>query len=218
MNSWMEENKNRLLLAGAGLVLIGVLFMSFRLLSNENTDEEQMAQMLESMYTESSEPLDAEEDEAKEGVDVEEDVLFVDIKGAVDEPGVYEMQEGDRIQDVVQKAGGFTSEADETMINLALRLTDQMMVYIPQIGEESSIPVLPELASEDNSGNKVNLNTAGVPELTTLNGIGEKKAEKIIQYREENGSFKSIEELKNVSGIGDKTFESLKDSISVNDG
>ncbi|WP_051258417.1 helix-hairpin-helix domain-containing protein [Atopococcus tabaci] len=217
MNSWMEENKNRLLLAGAVVAFIGLLFIGLQLLSKENMDEEQMVHLLESMYAESSETITEEEDEAEENTQDEESVLFVDIKGEVKEPGVYEMQEGDRIQDVVQKAGGFTSEADETMINLALRLTDQMMVYIPRIGEETNIPVLPQLSSEDDASKKVNLNTADVSELTTLNGIGEKKAEKIIQYREENGSFKTIEDLKSVSGIGDKTFESLKEFISVTD-
>lgn len=217
MNSWMEENKNRLLLAGAVVAFIGLLVVGLQLLSKENTDEEQMVHLLESMYAESSETITEEEDEAEENTQDEESVLFVDIKGEVKEPGVYEMQEGDRIQDVVQKAGGFTSEADETMINLALRLTDQMMVYIPRLGEETNIPVLPQLSSEDDVSKKVNLNTADVSELTTLNGIGEKKAEKIIQYREENGSFKTIEDLKSVSGIGDKTFESLKEFISVTD-
>lgn len=162
-----------------------------------------------------------------------EEFIFVDIKGAVRVPGVYEINSDTRLTDVITLAGGFLPTADQSMVNLSQKLTDQMMITIPLLGvklEQESIAVkesgekLPVVITiPDETSNtetqaeigKVNLNTADSLGLQTLSGIGEKKAERILQYRQEHGSFKSIEELKEVSGIGDKTFEALADFISV---
>lgn len=147
--------------------------------------------------------------------------IYVDIKGAVHLPGVYEVQPDLRLIDVIALAGGLLPEANQNGVNMAQKLTDQMMIIIPEIGaseaektNQAVTIVTPEETFEE-AGGKVNLNKATIQELQALSGIGEKKAERILQYREENGSFKTIEELKEVSGIGEKTFEALETFITV---
>lgn len=147
--------------------------------------------------------------------------VIVDVKGAVKFPGVYELTSEDRIIDAIQKAGGYLDEADSKYINHAQKLQDEMVIYIPKKGEsieeQSTIPMIPQTGSvASKKEHRVNINTADESELTTLSGIGPSKAQAIIQYREEHGNFKKPEDLKNVSGIGEKTFEKLKDSITVN--
>ncbi|WP_252226973.1 helix-hairpin-helix domain-containing protein [Caldicoprobacter algeriensis] len=143
--------------------------------------------------------------------------IKVYIVGAVRYPGVIEVEEGSRLIDVLELAGGATEEADLERVNLALRVQDEGMYKIPKIGEELSEqnPTVSGTTSEQGQ-QKVNINTADEATLDTLPGIGPSKAKRIIEYREQNGPFKSIEEIKNVSGIGDKTFEQLKDLITVN--
>lgn len=144
---------------------------------------------------------------------------YVDIKGAVHSPGVYQMREGDRIQQLIDRAGGFTEEADQSQINLAQKVADQMVVVVPAIGQATPLPSVQGGTSAPANGGtqqgKIHLNTATAEELQTLKGIGQKKAEAIIQYRQEHGSFQSIEELQQVKGIGPKVFEKLKDSVMV---
>ncbi len=155
-----------------------------------------------------------EQDEGEEGEESEIDIhIVVDVKGAVSVPGVYELKNGSRIHEVIHLAGGFLDEADRDSVNLALRVSDEMVVYVPYEGEEQEINLF--VQNEDASSGVVNLNTATESELQALQGVGPAKAAAIIQYREENGHFNTIEEITNVSGIGDKSFESLKDMISV---
>jgi len=144
--------------------------------------------------------------------------IFVDIKGAVMYPGVYELQQDQRIKDVVQLAGGYTENADTQLINHAQKVQDEMVIYIPIKGEqlEEGAPSLLTISMESNNKEqKININKADVATLATLPGIGPSKAQSILTYREENGHFQTIDDLKNVSGIGDKTFEKLKDAITV---
>ncbi|QSB10262.1 helix-hairpin-helix domain-containing protein [Lysinibacillus sp. FSL K6-0075] len=144
--------------------------------------------------------------------------IFVDIKGAVMYPGVYELQQDQRIKDVVQLAGGYTENADTQLINHAQKVQDEMVIYIPIKGEqlEEGAPSLLTIPMESNNKEqKININKADVATLATLPGIGPSKAQSILTYREENGHFQTIDDLKNVSGIGDKTFEKLKDAITV---
>ena len=143
----------------------------------------------------------------------QEAVIFVDIKGAVKNPGVYQMKSGDRVKDALDAAGGLTGEADSQKVNLAQRVEDQMVIVVPKVGEEvTEIPagVTSKEAAKDG---KVNINTATVEELKTLKGVGEKKAEAIIDYRKKNGSFKTKEDLMKVRGIGKKLFESFQERI-----
>lgn len=146
--------------------------------------------------------------------------MYVDIKGAVKLPGMYEVTSDMRVLNVIDMAGGLKETADDSQVNFSQRIEDQMVIYIPVEGEELSETVIAGTnsntanISKDEDG-KVNLNQATKEELMTLSGVGEKKAEKIIEYREENGSFKTIEDLKNVNGFGEKSFESLEKYISI---
>ena len=141
--------------------------------------------------------------------------LYVDIKGAVKQQGMYEVKADMRVWDAILMAGGVDEDADTKLVNFAEQVTDQMVIYVPIKGEEPMIKQ--EISDEKNESteSKVNLNQADETQLQTLSGIGLKKAQEIIRYREENGGFKSIEEIKNISGFGEKTFEKLKEAITV---
>ena len=142
-----------------------------------------------------------------------EAVIFVDIKGEVKKPGVYQMKVGDRVKDAIDAAGGLTAEADSQKVNLAKRLEDQMVIVVPKVGEEAEEIPAGETRNEATKEGKVNINTATVEELKTLKGVGEKKAEAIIEYRKKNGSFQTKEDLMKVRGIGKKLFESFQERI-----
>ena len=143
----------------------------------------------------------------------QETVIFVDIKGAVNNPGVYQMKSGDRVKDALDAAGGLTDEADSQKVNLAQRVEDQMVIIVPKVGEEATEIPAGVTSKEAAKDGKVNINTATVEELKTLKGVGEKKAEAIIEYRKKNGSFKTKEDLMKVRGIGKKLFESFQERI-----
>ena len=142
-----------------------------------------------------------------------EAVIFVDIKGEVKKPGVYQMKVGDRVKDAIDAAGGLTAEADSQKVNLAQRVEDQMVIVVPKVGEEAEAIPAGATSKEVAKEGKVNINTATVEELKTLKGVGEKKAEAIIEYRKKNGSFKTKEDLMKVRGIGKKLFESFEERI-----
>lgn len=149
-------------------------------------------------------------------------LVMIDVKGAVMRPGIYEATSNDRIYDIVQKAGGFRKEADQTKVNLAQKLQDEMVVYIPKVGEKEPTAISQRVPSAKpaNSGNGqgeilVNINTATAEELQNLPGIGKTRAQSIIEYRETNGPFQKVEDLKNISGIGDKTYDKLKDKVTL---
>ena len=151
--------------------------------------------------------------EKTEASTTQETVIFVDIKGAVKNPGVYQMKVGDRVKDALDAAGGLTAEADSQKVNLAKRLEDQMVIVVPKVGEEAEEIPAGETRKEATKEGKVNINTATVEELKTLKGVGEKKAEAIIEYRKKNGSFQTKEDLMKVRGIGKKLFESFQERI-----
>lgn len=151
-------------------------------------------------------------DNAHSGQD--EMVIKVDIKGAVKRPGVYLAKEGDRIADVLEKAGGLQEGADSDRINFSKRVEDEMVIYVPRIGEEH--PLIGGVSGDAGSGGssgRINLNQASEEELQTLPGIGPARARAIIEYREQHGRFRQIEEIMEVSGIGEKTFEKIKERI-----
>ena len=143
----------------------------------------------------------------------QETVIFVDIKGEVKKPGVYQMKVGDRVKDALDAAGGLTAEADSQKVNLAQKVEDQMVIVVPKVGEEAEALPAGATSKEVAKEGKVNINTATVEELKTLKGVGEKKAEAIIEYRKKNGSFKTKEDLMKVRGIGKKLFESFEERI-----
>lgn len=152
----------------------------------------------------------------------EKSTIKVYVTGEVNNPGVIELEEGARIQDAIEAAGGIKPEANLEDVNLAYEVEDGEKIYIPNQSEEST-----EMAegagtatesltgSSSNSKGKININKATASELTAIPGVGESTAQKIVAYREENGKFKAIEDIKNVSGIGDSKFNNIKDYIAV---
>ena len=147
---------------------------------------------------------------------LEQDLITVDVKGAVKSPGIYDLPIGSRVNDAVQKAGGLTEQADSKSLNLAQKVSDEALVYVPTKGEESASQQAGSgTASSTSKEKKINLNKASLEELKQVKGLGGKRAQDIIDHREANGKFKSVDELKNVSGIGAKTIEKLKDYVTV---
>lgn len=206
---WIEKIKDKFVL----LIVLGIFclvgIMMYVILPKNRTEFDSSLELVSEV---SSITSDTNEEEIS-------DKFYVDIKGAVVSPGVYEVNDDMRVLDVVKLAGGLTEASDDKKVNLAEKLIDQMVIYIPEIGEEGF-----ELVTQVSTGDKsiteqdsklININTSSASELQSLNGVGEKKAEKIIQFREENGSFKTIEDLKKVDGIGEKTFDSLKSQITI---
>ena len=148
---------------------------------------------------------------------------YVDIKGEVLRPGVYEFSCVSRIQEVIKKAGGFTEEADETKINLAQKISDQMQIIVPNLHSKQEGGVTEGNSEKGNSSNTipsnskqgtVNINTATLEELQTIKGIGKKKAEAILQYRKEHGAFRTKEDLLQVKGIGKKALEAIENQVT----
>lgn len=152
------------------------------------------------------------------------ETFCVHVAGAVASPGMYELPQGSRVSDAVNAAGGMTESADQLSVNLARMISDGEQIVVQEkvdervqnpssdsVRHDASEPAAQALSSQG----KLNINTASPAELTALDGIGDATAEKIVAYRQANGSFSSIEEIKKVSGIGDKKFEAIKDSITV---
>ena len=135
------------------------------------------------------------------------------ITGAVANPGVYELDEGSRVEDALKLAGGASDGADMLRVNLAARLKDEQQIIVPKVGE--AIDNLPAEAQNDSGEARININTANEAELMKLPGVGKVTAGNIIAYRTEHGAFKAIEDIRNVTRIGEKTFERLKDLITV---
>lgn len=164
--------------------------------------------------------IKAEREEEQDTGQVSETEIYVHVCGSVKKPGVYRLHSGARTQEAVDAAGGFSEKANQTAWNLAEVLQDGMQIYIPSKDEAKEA-----LKEEQSSGkvssasqreDTVNINTASKEELVALPGIGESRAAAIIACREEKGSFTSIEEVKNVAGIGDGIFNRIKDLITVN--
>ena len=148
---------------------------------------------------------------------------YVDIKGEVLRPGVYEFSCESRMQEVIKKAGGFTEEADETKINLAQKISDQMQIIVPNLHSKQEGGVTEGNSEKGNSSHTilsnskqemVNINTATLEELQTIKGIGKKKAEAILQYRKEHGPFRRKEDLLQVKGIGKKALEAIESQVT----
>jgi competence protein ComEA len=142
--------------------------------------------------------------------------LTVFINGQVASPGVIELPEGSIIQDAIEASGGYTSQANGDVVNLAMPLSNGMHIYVPSTDEEATVPVITNGSSNSDSINdKVNINTATIEELEKLPGIGPATAQKIIDYRQVNGLFQDIEALMNVSGIGLGKFEQIQELVSL---
>ena len=150
----------------------------------------------------------------------ESETILVDVKGAVQSEGVYELPSTARVNDAIKAAGGFSDQADKKSVNLAQKLSDEAVVYVASQGENVSVvqsatssPATGDAGNENTE--KINLNTATVADLTTISGIGEKRANDILAYRDSQGGFTSVDDLNNVSGIGDKTLENIRPYVTV---
>ena len=177
-------------------------------------------------------------EETEEVMEEENHNIIVHVSGAVNSEGIVELEENSRISDAINKAGGLKENADTKRINLAFKLEDGMKIYIPVIGEivetqDGNNNIVDETSkyvtsSSDNvqktennqkgqqeKNEKININTATQTQLETLPGIGPSTSLKIVNYRQENGKFKNIEDIKEVSGIGDAKYENIKDLICV---
>lgn len=167
--------------------------------------------------------LESEDDFNIESIDENKSQQSEDIKvhinGQINREGVYEVKEGDRLDDLIKQAGGLSPDADSNSLNLAMKLEDQMKIYIPNKNEilnENSTNT-DQLVSKPDSiseNGKININTASKEELMTLPNIGDKRAQAIIEYRDTK-NFETIEEIKNVTGIGEKFYQAMQDLITV---
>ena len=176
-------------------------------------------------------PIVQDEFQDDETESANEALIYVHVAGCVKEPGVYSLSSSARVDDAVKAAGGLKKAADGEAVNLAEPLSDGQQIIIPEKGNEAiqaaegvaraSQRALSSFGSSTDSSKGpavdglVNINTASSEELRTLSGIGEAKAQKIIDYREQNGPFSSVDDLTNVSGIGEKTLESIRSSICI---
>jgi competence protein ComEA len=219
-----------------GLILLGVIVVAVityfgYMMQSKNANNIQPYD--ESELKKSDEELNDKEDQ--ENLDQEEKVeeaarIFIDISGAVKNPGIYELNEGARLNDAIEASGGLTEDANSDYIakslNKARVLNDEEKIYIPF--EKDDISLIENNTTDDSKNTsstnakasngidnaKININTATKEQLTTLKGIGDSYAQRIIDYRQEK-KFTKIEDIKNIKGIGEKTFENIKDKITV---
>ena len=208
----IKEYKIIVICAGLGLALGG--FFLLKPTSQTSVKETNLQAEVAAVSKETSTEKEVKKEEKEESP--EQDLITVDVKGAVKSPGIYDLPVGSRVHDAVQKAGGLTEEADRKSLNLAQKVSDEALVYVPTKGEEAASQQAASGTSPSTSKDKkVNLNKASLEELKQVKGLGGKRAQDIIDHREANGKFKSVDELKKVSGIGAKTIEKLKDYVTV---
>lgn len=199
--SIFQKNKKKLLLpTSVALAFLFFIIQSHFNSANSTADSIQPIPINEAIQPQES-PIEFLEDNR----------IFVEVKGAVNMPGVYELAPEDRVLNAIELAGGYLPTSDSKGINHAQKVEDEMVIYVPVEGEE----VESLLSSSGESSNLVNINTADIPLLTTLPGIGPAKAESIIAYRNEQGIFKETADLMKVTGIGTKTFEKLESFITI---
>lgn len=226
------RHKKQIILVCLGLVLLLVIG-SFFIYKNYTADDKEEKNIV----------LNTKKDTKKDEEEEEEVYYQVDIKGEVINPGIYTVKEGSRVIDVIRLAGDLTEVADTSVLNLSKKVKDEMVIIVYSYDEVVNFTATKEKeeieqeaclsqngiqndacikdSTDDTSSSsvvisgKVSLNTATLDELMTLPGIGESKAQAIIEYREEVGAFQNIEELKEVSGIGDAIFDQIKENITI---
>ena len=207
---WLMEYKKVLSIIGGVLAVIVIILVGRGMLASSTKEKVMVTNAVNTTRVEETTTMMPQN-------------CYVDIKGEVLRPGVYEFSCESRIQEVIKKAGGFTEEADETKINLAQKISDQMQIIVPNlhskqengvIEETSGKATLPNTNSSQSKQGTVNINTATLEELQTIKGIGKKKAEAILQYRKEHGPFRTKEDLLEVKGIGKKALEAIESQVT----
>ena len=201
---FLLSNKEKIIKVAAIIILVVVAFFIFVLGEDDNENEGMIIENDKSS-------ISTEENVSTENM---EEKIIVDVAGAVNSPKVVELPSDSRVADAIAAAGGLTKDADTSQVNQAAFLNDGEKIYIPEIGEEDLTSFEKSIFNTQDTS-KIDINTATSEELQTLNGVGPATAEKIINYRSDVGYFKEIDELKNVDGIGEKTFNKLKEYIMV---
>lgn len=209
------SNKKLIIAALIAAALIGAAFLIFT--SNDSAQTEFSVQKGEMEIDNAA--LDDPVDAINAVEDAEPEQICVHIGGCVLNPGICYLRQGSRIADAVEAAGGMSEDAAVDAINLAKILNDGEQVIVQSksdlMQQQTEAPAIDSAVQPQTGSGKININTASSSELQTISGIGQSKAEKIIEYREKSGPFKSIEDLTNISGIGEKTLESIKEYICV---
>lgn len=206
----MLKNKNLIITFICTIILIiGIIYA----IVNQNyKDTEYNFEEIEQNTIQETNAVNNESIEQKEKI-------IIHIAGEVNCPGIITIEEGSRIMDAIEEAGGLTENADLSNVNLAFELQDAQKIYIPSIYDEEKSIIQDNgedvLSYNLNKSEKININKATEIELQALSGIGASTAKKIIEYRSENGNFKNIEDIKNVPGIGESKFNNIKDNICV---
>ena len=216
----MIENKKKIISIALVIALI-IGFIIYMVINNQNDNEINFEELVTNQNNEENEQ--AGKDSENNTQEETKKEIVVHITGEVKKEGVVYLEEGSRVVDAIKKAGGETKEADLSQVNLAYVLQDGQKIYIPNKNEKISAYTSENMGDniEQNNtttkkeGAKVNINTAGVEELDQLPGIGPAIAQRIIDYRNEHGEFKKVEDIQEVKGIGDAKFSEIKDSIIV---
>lgn len=220
MQNWWRKMKTWQLVVGVcGIVLLGIAV--FLLVTQQEKEDKEL--LIETSST-TEVTVDTKKDQDQANDESKSAKIYVDISGAVKQPGVYQLSEGARLFDLLKQAGGLTEDAAIQTVNQAMIIQDQQKIIILTQAQAESLDTeninngnLEEKSDEKSpkDAEKLNINQADLTQLQQLSGIGEKKAQAIIDYRNENGSFKTIEDLAKVTGIGEKTVEKLRDSITI---
>jgi len=205
----MCPSLNRPLKKGLFLLIIIVSIVTFLILTNDSDikkEDEDFNAVI------AKDATDQDDQDVVIG-DKQSNLAIVDVKGEIKKPGIYEVDVNARVNDVIQMAGGFTKKADESIVNLAQKVQDEMVIQVPAKGVDSGH--LADASQKTKESNKIKINEATQEEIESLSGIGPAKAQAIIQHREENGFFQTTEDLLEVSGIGEKTLENLQDELQI---
>ena len=224
LSNLTKEQKKMLIIC---TVVFTILFVGILIFHLINKDDELLIRNDDNSISTSSNNNNINSNNKEESFVSEKGYIIVDIVGEVNKPGVVKLKEGSRIIDAINAAGGTTLNADTSMINLAYIIDDGVRIKIPKKGENLNETINDEVPegiimdgaikeSSEASSKKVNINTASVEKLMTLPGVGETVALKIIEYREEHGRFKSIEDLKKVSGIGESKYKNIYELVTLN--
>ena len=208
----MKQNKK--LIGIIGIIALLLIFLVCMYVSGGI--DELNSNSIDDIFVEESSEVSTENSNEKQELLNEQNKIVVEIKGEVKNPNIYYLNEDSIIDDLIVAAGGLRENANTSQINRAEQLQNHQSIYIPSNEEiQNSAEEVINKVNNQNNSNLININTASVSELDALPGVGPSKAQAIITYREENGPFKSIEEIKNVSGIGESSFEKIKDLITT---
>lgn len=233
---WYRQHQRQarwLLLAAFTMIIVSIgIWQYFAKQKEVQAQSESLLTTSQSKTTSSQQEkavVSSQNDQAKTS---KSSIVYAEIKGAVKHPSVYRFKENERVTDLIQKAGGLTADADQAQLNLAAPLSDGLSLYVPRKGEDTavvaeinqalgshsstaSMTIVADESSTTNNQGAINLNQADATQLQEISGIGPKKAADIIAYREQVGAFKSVDELLEVSGIGEKTLANMRDQVCV---